>query len=284
MKRRAFLQNASSALGIAALTPAALKSLLSPEVAAFKIGFQTWVVREPLNEDFVGTLKMMRKQGYETLEMCSPIGYQKYGFGPLAEYKPAELKKIMHEEGFTCESSHFTWDELKSDISRSIGFAGDIGLDQMVVSSTRVGEEGTIEDWKKACEQMNKWGMASKKEGFPFAFHNHNIEFEKREGQLIYDVLLENLDPDLVQMQFQVWVVSIGYQAADYFRSHPGRFISAHLADWTGNENERANIGEGKVDWPDFFKAAKKGGLKNIYVEMAPEYLDGSAQYLKTIL
>ena len=43
-----------------------------------------------------------------------------------------------------------------------------------------------------------------------------------------YDVLLEEFDPDVVKMQFQVAVFNIGYLAADYFRKYPGRFWSAH--------------------------------------------------------
>ena len=39
-------------------------------------------------------------------------------------------------------------------------------------------------------------------------------------------------------------------------------------------------LGQGIVDWPDFFEAAKIGGLKNFYVEMEPETFEPSAKYL----
>ena len=91
------------------------------------------------------------------------------------------------------------------------------------------------------------------------------MEFEKRGDELIYDVLLDQFDPDLVKMQFQVAVVNIGYNAADYFRKYPGRFISAHLSDWSKDKEEQVPIGQGVVDWQDFFKAAKIGGVKNYF-------------------
>ena len=81
-------------------------------------------------------------------------------------------------------------------------------------------------------------------------------------------------------MQFQVAVVNIGYKAADYFRKHPGRFISAHLADWDKEKDKQVPIGQGEVDWKDFFEAAKIGGVKNIFVEMDPETFKDSAKYL----
>jgi sugar phosphate isomerase/epimerase len=81
-------------------------------------------------------------------------------------------------------------------------------------------------------------------------------------------------------MQFQVAVVDIGYKAADYFRKHPGRFISAHLADYSADQKKQVPIGQGIVDWADLFKAAKKGGVKNFYVEMDPNTFKPSAEYL----
>jgi sugar phosphate isomerase/epimerase len=129
---------------------------------------------------------------------------------------------------------------------------------------------------------LNGLGEKTKKAGLQIGFHNHHMEFEKRGGELIYDVLLEQLDPDLVKMQFQVAVVNIGYQAVDYFTNYPGRFISAHLSDWK-NEDESVPIGQGMVDWPAFFKAAKTGGVKNFYAEINPDFFQESAAFLSTL-
>ena len=93
--------------------------------------------------------------------------------------------------------------------------------------------------------------------------------------------MLEEFDPGLVKMQFQVAVFNIGYNAADYFRKHPGRFISAHLADWSAEQEKQVPIGQGDIDWDDFFEAASAGGVKNYFVEMAPDTFPESARYLQ---
>ena len=278
------MQRSAGLAGAGLITPHLMNGLNSGIAGSFAIGFQSWVVRETLVKDFPGTLKKMAGQGYESVEMCSPVGYSGAGFTPLTKLTPAEMKGIMNDEGISCTSSHFTFNELTKDVGASINFATGLGLTQMVISSTGLRADANLEDWKKAADQMNQWGALTQKQGLQLGFHNHNGEFEEREGQLIYDVLLKELDPSLVKMQFQVWVVSIGFNAADYFRKHPGRFISAHLSDWSGKEEGRTPIGQGKVDWPDFFEAAKVGGLKNIYVEMAPALLEESAEYLKRLL
>jgi hypothetical protein len=34
------------------------------------------------------------------------------------------------------------------------------------------------------------------------------------------------------------------------------------------------------VDWPAFFKAAKKGGVKNYYAEINPDFFEPSIEFL----
>lgn len=75
-------------------------------------------------------------------------------------------------------------------------------------------------------------------------------------------------------------MAGFGYKAADYFRKYPGRFISAHLADWSKEKDAQVPIGQGDVDWKDFFEAAKIGGVKIFYVEMDPETFEPSAKFL----
>jgi sugar phosphate isomerase/epimerase len=84
-------------------------------------------------------------------------------------------------------------------------------------------------------------------------------------------------------MQFQVAVISIGYKAADYFKKYPGRFISAHLADWSDKTKKEAPLGQGIVDWKELFATLNTGGVKNIYVEMSMETFKESADYLNDL-
>jgi sugar phosphate isomerase/epimerase len=102
------------------------------------------------------------------------------------------------------------------------------------------------------------------------------------EGKLIYDELMARFDPKLVKMQFQTQVIVHGYRAADYFKKYPGRFISSHLSDWSADKKEVA-LGQGVIDWKEFFDAAKKGGVKNIFVEMNQDKFKDSAAYLSKV-
>lgn len=236
--------------------------------AGHPVGFQVYTIREMLVKDFPGTLKMMAKLGYQGVEMCSPSGYITSGFEPLVKIKPADMRKIITDSGLVCESSHFTFGELKDNLGERTEFAQKLGLTQMICSSFWLPKEAKMSDWLKACDQLNEMGMKTKKAGIQLGFHNHHMEFEKLDGELIYDAILKQFDPEVIKMQFQVAVISIGYKASDYFMKYPGRFISAHLADWSATEKKQVAVGKGVVDWVEFYKAAETGGVKNFYVEM----------------
>jgi sugar phosphate isomerase/epimerase len=205
------------------------------------------------------------------------------GFGSLKKYKPKELKKIINDAGLKWTSTHYGMDELRKQPDDRIEFAKESGQQQMILSSFGLEKNATISDWLKAADELNIIGAKSKKSGIQMGYHNHNGEFEKVGDTLIYDALMSQFDPDLVKMQFQVAVISMGYKASTYFKKYPGRFISAHLADWSDTEKKNVPIGKGIVDWKDFFASIKTGGVKNIFVEMGIETFKESADYLKSL-
>ena len=244
------------------------------------LGFQIWTIKDRLLKDFPGTLKMMSGLGYQSVEMCSPPGY---GFKQLMGMKASEMKRIVEDAGLKLESTHYGMKELRENLDEKINFALESGQKQMILSSFGISESAKMSDWQKAADELNKIGERTKKAGIQMGFHNHHGEFGKIDGVLIYDELLNRFDPDLVKMQFQVAVISIGYKAADYFNKYPGRFISAHLADWSSTDKKQVPVGQGIVEWKTFFAAARKSGVKNYFVEMDPETFKPSADYLHKI-
>lgn len=282
LTRRSFISRSAAALaGAAALTPGIVRGEYDTAAKGkTTIGFQSWIVRDLIEKDFVDTLKTMSHLGYNSIEMCSPPWYAKSGFGALEKLKATELKKIINDHGFSCISCHYGFTELNEHGQERIAYAKELGLEQMILASFGLPKTASLSDWKRVANELNKLGEQSKKSGIQMGFHNHHTEFEKLEGELIYDVLLKEFDPSLVKLQFQVAVFDKGYKAADYFRKHPGRFISAHLYDWSGTGEEMVPLGTGKVDWKEFFAAAKVGGVKNYFVEMK-DGLKESADFLK---
>lgn len=254
--------------------------LATADPLGLPIGCQVYPVREALAKDFDGTLHRLSGIGYRRIEMCSPAGYVSSGFGPLVGIKPAEMKQRIQAAGLGCESCHFGFKELRENLDDRIAFSKELGLRQMVLSTFALPAGASMDDWSRAADQLNGIAERVAKAGMLLGLHNHDFEFHEIDGVLIYDSLMRRLDSQLVKMQFQVSVVSLGFQAAQFFRKYPGRFLSAHLQDWSPTENKQVPVGKGVVDWKDLFAAAKTGGIRNYFVEMDLDAMQASYPYL----
>lgn len=271
--RRQFI--GASAIGIAAAGVS-----LEADPLGLPIGCQTYPVRDALGKDFPGTLKQLAGIGYRRIEMCSPPGYERSGYGPLVGMKASEMKQIIHDAGLGCDSCHFQFRELKENLDDRIAFAKELGLKQMVLSTFGVKPDATMGEWVRSAEELNKIAERVQKAGMQTGFHNHNFEFKDIDGVLVYDKLMDTFDPKLVKMQFQVSVISLGYKAADFMTKYPGRFLSMHLQDWSAASKKQVPVGQGDVDWKATMAAAKKGGIKNYFVELSMDALKPSYDYL----
>jgi len=280
--RREFLKNtATFAATVGFLSSSVLEVRADP--LGMPIGCQTWPVREMIAKDFPGTIKQLSHAGFQTIELCSPVGYADNGFAGLAKYKAAELRRILADAGVTCVSSHFGIDELRKNQQDRIAWAKDIGLTQMIVPSLDGPEKPTMDDVKRAADEYNKMGEQSAKAGIQQGLHNENFELSMVDGKRTYDVLFDLLDPKLVKFQFQVSTISKGYDAAEYFTRYPGRFISMHVQGWSAATKKIMPVGLDTLDWKKIFAAAKIGGIKNYFVEMNLEMMKASVPYLRSL-
>lgn len=269
--------------GLAALSAAGLAQPAHAAPFGWPIGCQTWPVRQKIGKDLDGTLRGLVSMGFQAIELCSPPGYEKLGFGPLAAVPAAELRDKIHAAGLVCESCHFGFPELRDHLDDRIAWAKQLGLKQMIISTFWLPKEARMSDWMEAVGHANKIGEGTRAAGIQLGFHNHDFEFHEIDGELIYDKLMGAFDPALVKMQFQVSVIGLGYKAADYFHKYPGRFISMHLQDWSPAEKKEVALGQGVVDWKNVFAAAKTAGVKNYFVELEGNDLQASVPFLRKL-
>jgi sugar phosphate isomerase/epimerase len=282
ISRRDFLKTAATCTAAAGfLSTSSLRLHANP--LGMPIGCQTWPVREMIAKDFPGTIKQLADAGFQTIELCSPVGYADDGFGGLAKYKGSELRKILGDAGVSCVSSHFVIEELRQDQDRAISWAKDLGLTQMLVPSLGGPKNPTMDDVKRAADEYNKMGEKSAQAGIQQGLHNEGFELSMVDGKRTYDVLFNLLDPKLVKFQFQVSTISNGYDAAEYFTKYPGRFISMHVQGWSAVTKQTMPVGQDTLDWKKIFAAAKIGGIKNYFVEMNLDMMKASVPYLHNL-
>src|SRR5690349_23549375 len=285
MTRREFLRTTGKQVAVAGLlaTGAGGALELRANPLGLPLGCQTWPVRQLIAKDFPGTIKQLAAAGFQSIELCSPVGYADSGFAGLAKYTPAELKKILGDAGVRCVSSHFGMDELRKDQPGRIAWAKDVGLTQMIVPTLEGPKNPTMDDVKRAADEYNKMGELANKAGIQQGLHNEGFEVSTVDGQRTYDLLLGLLDPKLVKFQFQVSTIGQGFDAAEYFTKYPGRFISMHVQGWSAQTKKIMPVGQDTLDWKKIFAAAKTGGVKNYFVEMNLDFMKSSVPYLRAL-
>jgi sugar phosphate isomerase/epimerase len=277
MSRREFVKNVAMSATAAGFISAS-GSELRANPLGLPIGCQTWPVREMIAKDFPGTVKQLAAAGFQTIELCSPVGYEDSGFAGLSKYSGGELRKILADAGVSCVSSHFSIGELRENQEGRIAWAKDVGLTQMIVPTLEGPKKPSMDDVKRAADEYNKMGERSAKAGIQQGLHNEDFD-----GKRTYDLLLGLLDPKLVKFQFQVSTISQGYDAAEYFTKYPGRFNSMHVQGWSSQTKKIMPVGQDTLDWKKIFAAAKTGGIKNYFVEMNLDMMRASVPYLHNL-
>jgi sugar phosphate isomerase/epimerase len=258
------------------------------------IGSQTYPHRQRIKDgDLAGLCKDMAALGIGIIELCSP-GYGE--FSSLANGK--ETRKIIEDHGLKCPSAHFELNELRNKQEQAIAWAHDIGMTQMGTATLNghvENGETTMDVVKHAAEEYNKIGEAASKAGLQQFLHDERFEMAKVDGRVVYEVLLELLDPKLVKMQFQMSAMRAVGDPVMHFNKHPGRFVSMHLqgvdlnapmpapGGGRGARTPQLAVGHDSLDWPKIFAAAKTGGVKNYFVEQSWDLTVQSVTYLKTL-
>jgi sugar phosphate isomerase/epimerase len=277
-----------------------------PKLFDRPLSFQSYGMRRQIEEDFPGTLRAVQELGYQGVEMCSPRSYGRSGFGKLTDTPPEEIARIIAESGLFCKTCHFQSREVigedaetTAELARaSAEYAAKLGLEDLVMSGSGIGRDGTIDDFKRWGELCTVAGEAVKAVGIRLGYHNHAIDPVMEDGKTLeYDLIMSVCDPELVTMQFQLASIAGGYDIVGYLEKYAGRYSSLHMHDYDPakpgrREGQMGSIvpcGEGIIEWPELLEAAltspitDHGFIVEIETEEPFEGLKKSIDFLKTV-
>jgi sugar phosphate isomerase/epimerase len=265
--RRSFLKSTTLASAAFFIHPSFYKSSY--------IGLQLYTVRDAMQQDPNGTLAKVAQIGYNSVEGATYTGTEKfYGMDPKT------FAGVLKQNSLIMPSSHYRLGEEKTngadtqgpmlhDWDKAVDDAAAVGIKYMVCAYLSEEERGGIDHYKQLAEQFNKAGERCKKANIQFCYHNHDFEFTAQNGQLPYDVLLNNTDKNLVKMELDLyWVTKAGHDPIELFNQHPGRFPLWHVKDMDNtSKHDFTEVGNGVIDFKKIFADADKSGLKYFFVE-----------------
>ncbi|MCP4313389.1 MAG: sugar phosphate isomerase/epimerase [Bacteroidetes bacterium] len=239
-----------------------------------KPGLQIWSVRSLLKEDFEGTIKKVAEVGYGNIEG--------YGLGPngmfLGSIAPSHYARVIKDQGMELISTHCSY-TIADKAGPMIEAAAETGMEYMIVPGIPKNLRETIDQWKEIAENMNRLGEMCIESGLKFGYHNHAFEFEKIDGLIPQEILIESTDAELVNFEADLfWVSKGGYDPLELIRKYPGRIRLLHVKD--GNEEfEETTTGSGVIDFESILKAGRKDVVEHYFVE--DERLDDPMQNIR---
>jgi sugar phosphate isomerase/epimerase len=267
--------------------------------ALHPIGLQLYTLGGTIDLDVPGTLKKVADIGYKDVESAFSIKGGYYGM------TPKEFAKLTKDLGLSWVSHHVIgtpfkippggfkvpagmdttrlhqlrnmppMKNLRDNYQQVIDEVAEGGLKYLVCASIPL---STTEEINQAVEILSKAGEAAKKAGISMCYHNHTHEFEKVDGKIPYDQLLQ-INSDILKMELDLgWATAAGMDPVEMFKKNPGRYPLWHVKDIVMAEKMPTEIGNGGVDFKRIFAASKESGMQYFFVEQ-----DGATHPIESI-
>jgi sugar phosphate isomerase/epimerase len=288
MDRRHFLRTTTTAALAFGFADRAAAALEAENVYRKNIGIQLYTLRNQIGKDAAGTLKQVAEAGYKQVEL--------YGF-PNAD----AMVKGAKDAGLAIHSAHFDWecvvspkDAAMSDFARLLEKAKEIGLSHLVIPYLADRDRKKLDDYKRVAANANQAAAMAKKAEIQLAYHNHNFEFEPKEGgKTGYDVFVSDFSEDMMFEIDVFWVKAAGVDPVELIKKLKGRVSQLHLKDLKEGlalptfgglpEDAFQELGDGIIPMEPILVAAKDAGVVHCHVEQdqSPDGIASIRQSLK---
>lgn len=290
VSRRSFLRLASSTvalgaatLGAAPLAAAALEGAAATGTAGAALaagqgrrlvppghlGIQLYSIRDKVQGlGFRTVFERLAQMGYAEVEFA---GYTQ-GTGPITI---SEIRTLLEDNGLRAVGSHRGIGDFAANLERELDIAQELGMPHVGTANAPTGTR-TVSAYLAAAEQFNGFGEAARARGLKFYQHNHDGEFAFATDQpevRLYDVFLQNTDPDSVFFEMDVYWAFVGkhrypgFEPVDYVLANRSRYPLFHLKDGRAAETAAGysivEFGAGDIDFQSFLGALAGSGRQH---------------------
>jgi sugar phosphate isomerase/epimerase len=242
---------------------------------AMKIGAQLYTVRThtQTEADFTESIKKIAAIGYTCVQVS--------GIGPI----PADVVADLCEaHGLEIVITHTAPDRIKNETEAVIAEHKRMGAKYIGIGSMPGYYSEGFADAQKFIAEYHPAAKKIREAGLVFMYHNHDFEFERRDGKLLIEQLAEGFSE--AEMGFTLdtyWVQAGGGSPSAWLLALKNRVDVIHIKDmcWNG-KIEMCEVMEGNLDWPGIIEAGKTAGVQYAMVEQDDCYGRDPFACLKT--
>lgn len=251
-----------------------------------KIGAQMYTIRDfcKTPEEIVSSLERLAKIGFDCVQFsgCGPIDWKL-------------LRETGERLGIEVVITHNPYDRILNDTKKLIEEHRELGCNCIGLGSMPKEARTDIVELEKFLDDIAEPIKKINEAGLRFNYHNHAFEFNKIDGKVTLDRIIERYSPEELGITLDLyWVHQGGADVYQWIEKLKGRLAIVHIKDQKLEENHKtakmAPIGYGNMNFPGMMAALKAAGTEYVFIEQDKCYdedpfdcLERSLKYLNSI-
>jgi sugar phosphate isomerase/epimerase len=210
------------------------------------VAVQLYTLRDLTAQDMPGTLRRLAEIGYRAVEFA--------GYGNAT---PQNIRAVLDELGMRGIAAHVRLQQLEQNTDQIAQELHHLGCEYIVVPW--IGEEyrQSVDQVRRLAEQLNRMGRQMAEQGLRLAYHNHQFEFAPLDGTTMWDLLIAETDPALVDFELDIyWAAYAEHDPIALIEQHNARLTLLHLKD-RATDGSDAPVGDGSLPWERILATAR---------------------------
>lgn len=222
-----------------------------------QLAVQLYTVRGLAAADLPGTLRMVSEAGYRSVELAG-----------LPETTPEALRDLLAGHGLSPMASHESLENLRQDLPGVLDRMTVLACPRIVVPWLPDAERSTGDGARTLARELGVLARRCSDRGIRLGCHNHAFEFAPLDGTTIWQVLLDELPPD-IDLELDVyWATVGGRDPVELIRGLDERLRLLHMKDMSsGPDRGDVTPGDGILPWSEIVAAGTARGVEWYVIE-----------------
>lgn len=243
------------------------------KISTDKISVQMYTLRDhtQTKDDLSSTLKRLADMGFKNVQYS------------LQNFLTAdEAKELLSNYGLKNDSPYcadlYNFDADKDNLMHQLTV---FDTPYLRISSVPRSENNTDGILRFASE-VNRIGKELAYDGINLLYHFHSFEFYKENSKTMIELLLENTNPEYMQIMPDIfWIADGGVAPTDFLSAYADRFDFIHIKDYAISKinpetnrctNEFAAVGDGNLNIPSILNITEENDTKMYIIEQDETY------------
>ena len=223
-----------------------------------KLGIQLYTVRDYLEKDYAGTVRAIKKTGYDGVEIPG---------GVMEKMDALQLRNLLNEQNLALAGIVFDHNDLINHLEQAVLYCKESHCTTVLYPYIPGDLRRSEIEFRQTAEQIDDFGKTFASNGIRMLYHIHGYEFKTVGNVTGMDILLEYFKPGNVGLEIDVyWVEYGGVSAVKLVEQYARMSPYIHLKDYSGDFAD-TEVGCGSIDIQKIIHTGLSHGTEWFIVE-----------------